>query len=423
MAAVGLAALLPLAWAQPAQATFPGANGKIVFVAQTAPSTNDYKLFSIDPDGSDETQLTLNTRGDDTPAWSPDGLRIAFRRDLPNDVISGYIHVMSADGSGVTQLTSDIPGAGPAWSGDGTRIAFNAHLDSGSQIYLMNADGSAPGPFPLAHGLGPAWSPDSEEILYISNAHAFGFTNEIWSHRVTDEPVDPVRLTNNTYEDAGPNWSPDDSKIAFTTNRDGNYEIYVMNRDGSDQTRITDHPASDYHPVWSPDGTKIAFVSNRDGFSQEIYVMNVDGSGQTRISNDSLPDFQPDWQPTQNQPPECTAVAAGPRSLWPTTRGFRTVLLTGATDPNGDLISISIDGVTQDEPVGANPDARVLGDGSVRLRAERDPHGDGRVYQVAFTVSDESGANCSATAAVEVRLRKHRPAVDSSPPSYDSLGP
>src|SRR5262245_49125199 len=69
-------------------------------------------------------------------------------------------------------------------------------------------------------------------------------------------------------------------RIAFTSKRDGNNEIYVMNADGSGQTNLTNNPASDAGPAWSPDGRQIAFGSFRDG-NGEIYVMNADGSGQT----------------------------------------------------------------------------------------------------------------------------------------------
>jgi Tol biopolymer transport system component len=86
------------------------------------------------------------------------------------------------------------------------------------------------------------------------------------------------------------------SKIAFSSNRDGNFEIYVMNADGSDQTRLTDHPAWDVSPSWSPDGSRIAFSSMRDG-NYEIYVMNADGSDLTRLTNHPDADFQPVWSP------------------------------------------------------------------------------------------------------------------------------
>ena len=70
----------------------------------------------------------------------------------------------------------------------------------------------------------------------------------------------------------GPKWSADGRKIAFTSDRDGNSEIYVMNADGSNVERLTHHDAYDFGPAWSPDGTKIAFSSWRDG-NFEIYVV------------------------------------------------------------------------------------------------------------------------------------------------------
>src|SRR5206468_6980810 len=85
-------------------------------------------------------------------------------------------------------------------------------------------------------------------------------------------------------------------KIAFASGRDGNFEIYVMNADGSGQTRLTNNAAADGEPDWSPEGTKIAFTSLRD-VNEEIYVMNSNGSGQTNLSNNAAFDFGPSWSP------------------------------------------------------------------------------------------------------------------------------
>lgn len=85
-------------------------------------------------------------------------------------------------------------------------------------------------------------------------------------------------------------------RIAFRSERDGNWEIYAMNLDGSDVRRLTNHPARDDMPRWSPDGKQIVFRSERDG-RQEIYVMNADGSGQKRLTNEAAKDSEPGFAP------------------------------------------------------------------------------------------------------------------------------
>ena len=74
-----------------------------------------------------------------------------------------------------------------------------------------------------------------------------------------------TNLTNNVAVDSWPAWSPDGTKIAFTSQRDGNGEIYAMNADGTGQIRLTNNATEDAQPAWSPDGSKIAFTTFRDG--------------------------------------------------------------------------------------------------------------------------------------------------------------
>ncbi|HZO60625.1 MAG TPA: hypothetical protein VFB51_13115 [Solirubrobacterales bacterium] len=124
---------------------------------------------------------------------------------------------------------------------------------------------------------------------------------------------------------------------------------------------------------------------------------------------------------TANAPPDCGPVHGTPATLLPADRRWRSVELGGASDPDGDPLTIRITGVTQDERVGPAPDAALAGGaGRVLLRAERDALGDGRVYRVAFTASDGLGGSCSGTATVHVP-RRQGAATDSAPPSYDSF--
>src|SRR5690625_5473025 len=89
-----------------------------------------------------------------------------------------------------------------------------------------------------------------------------------------------TRLTNSVYFDLDPVWSPDGSQFAFITNRNGVFDIYLMDHDGSNQRVLVRSPAIDIGPVWSPDGEKILFSSNRSG-AYNLYVIQTDGTGLT----------------------------------------------------------------------------------------------------------------------------------------------
>ncbi len=110
------------------------------------------------------------------------------------------------------------------------------------------------------------------------------------------------RLTNNPNDDWNPSWSPDGKRIAFASDRDGNLDIYVMDADGGNQQNLTNNPNDDRFPSWSPDGERIAFAS-WDGkiinfaINFEIYVMDADGGNQQNLTNNRHDDRSPSWSP------------------------------------------------------------------------------------------------------------------------------
>ena len=404
------------------QAAFPGANGRIAFQSgrddEGAP-----EIYSINPDGSGPTRLTNNTAFDADPAWSPSGTRIAFSSQRTGN---SDIFVMNADGAGQVDLsnTSDRTEFSPAWSPNGTKIAFVGQ-PSTFELFVMNADGT--GVTQLTNDGGfdafPAWSPDGTKIAFASNpGYPLGETDIVV---INADGSGRTSLTSGPSDDFSPDWSPDGSKIVF--HRDPSRfadatDIWVMNADGSGQTQLTNDPTRDMAPAWSPDGSKIVWGRGAAAGS-DLYTMSPDGTGLVDITNSPGSDVAPDWQPiVSNQSPHCSGVTATPANLSPANRKLVPVVLTGATDPDGDPVTTSVTGVTQDEPTGGEPDAAPgSAPNQVSLRAERDGGGDGRVYRITFQASDGRGGTCAGTVKVGVP-RGSRAAVDSAPPSYDSFG-
>lgn len=267
----------------------PWTASKITFVADGNESPD---IFVMNTDGTGRTNLAPHAAFEDSCLISPGGTRIAFnssRAGLDN------VFVMDIDGSNVTQLTGDptatVDASVPvSWSPDGSQIGFVTDQNGNYELYSMDADGTNLTRLTNDSSLdyGPFWSPDGTRIAFITNRDG---NFEIYA--MNADGSSPQNLTNNPAEDGIQvmqemmgllDWSPDGTKIAFTTNRDGDEEIYVMDSTGANQTNLTNNSAIDEKPVWSPDGSQLLFVTYRD-FNSEIYVMNADGSAQTNITN------------------------------------------------------------------------------------------------------------------------------------------
>ena len=99
------------------------------------------------------------------------------------------------------------------------------------------------------------------------------------------------------YDDMWPAWSPDGRRIVFSSTRDGDPEVYVMNADGSEPRRLTTTPGRDAHPSWSPDGRTIAFQSPRQDGHTRLFLMNPDGSQQRALTQNTGFCGVPVWSP------------------------------------------------------------------------------------------------------------------------------
>ena len=327
-------------------------------VSTLAPALLLFSIFtglSCDADkdsGSSDQANTSNRAADNfAPSWSPDGAQIAFHSDRDGN---NQIYVMNADGTNPTNISNnDDSDKSPSWSLDGSRIGFASSRNIvivDPQIYTMNADGTNQAeiaydsnfgdPSADAQNFEPAWSPvvyvgidpddpeapepeqdrsfESNKIAFSSLGRQGGERISIYEEKIypskpskTSRTLTQIALTppDAAGRDVAPSWSPDGTRIAFASNGhnfpaypnpDRDFEIWVMNADGTNPTRLTDNTAYDRSPAWSPDGTQIAFVSgpDQDDFIQAIYVMNaIDGTGQTMITSDVVYQAAPAWSP------------------------------------------------------------------------------------------------------------------------------
>ena len=191
-----------------------------------------------------------------------------------------------------------------------TRLAFSsdrsAELIKGpvknrdvQEIYIVDYDGANPVRVTNTTTLNvaPAWSPDNQVIAYTSwrpsSAGSFGVYQDIVLSFITRGDRTTPASGSPDKQNYLAAWSPDGTKLAFTSNRDGNPEIYLMNKDGSGLRRVTNNPAIDVSPTWSPTGTQLAWVSDRTG-NPKIYIMNADGTGQRTLVGDPYSD-RPTW--------------------------------------------------------------------------------------------------------------------------------
>jgi Tol biopolymer transport system component len=300
---------------KPAEAAFPGNNGKIVFVNLFGPGPDDDEIVTMKANGDNKTKLTNNRVSDGNPAFSPNGKKIAFEslRDGNLD-----IYTMNANGTDKKRVTrSKSLDFDPAWSPDGNKIAFvrsSTHAGGPFDIYVINKDGTGLTRLTTSprSEIDPAWSPDGTRIAFERGSLSGDQASfpKIYVMKAAPQSATnrPKRLTTSERftGESSPSWSPNGTRIAFSSSSCGDcfVDLYSIRADGSDLIQLTgDHTTTHgFSPAWSPDGTKITFAGFRENVDTlGIYVMKAKPESETnspkRLTGTRKPSKEPDWQP------------------------------------------------------------------------------------------------------------------------------
>jgi len=305
--------------ADPAGATTPGQDGRIVFRRYFNDAQNWGALYSIDPSGTRERQVTHSERKvlDNQPDISPDGRWIVYARmwQLREPRGRGALFRIRMNGTHRENLTGDtcrpsndcLRDINPNWSPDGRRVAFSRVFRSETRqwevdLFVMRSNGThlhqitAPGP--LVEDYAPEWSPDGSRLVF------FRYDPDRQTHALFTVGPDGSELQRLTTWHLNPaqseDWSPDGRWILFSAAPQGHpFNLYMIRPNGTGLRRITFSGDADWlGSSFSPQGGRIvAARSGAVGGNADVFVMRRNGSNRRNVTRSELWDSAPDWGP------------------------------------------------------------------------------------------------------------------------------
>jgi Tol biopolymer transport system component len=219
------------------------------------------------------------------PALSPDGTKVAFTGFMPGGS-ANHIYVVNIDGSGLNKISQDTyTHMYPSWAPDSSQVVYMSKPDTGTFYNLFIADINSSQIRQLSSGdfmdRFPSWSPDGKYVAFHTNREdpnpATCWPNCLLAIYIINAETSeggPAKDDGNLVSGGAVDWSPDGKQLAFHSNRDGNWNIYLMQQDGS-VSQFTFDPEDELFPRWSPDSNFISYT-NQTGTTIHIAVTPID---------------------------------------------------------------------------------------------------------------------------------------------------
>lgn len=247
-----------------------------------------YNIYVMDTDGSNQQRI-ISGGNNRYPNVSPEGNSIIFSSDKYS--FGGYFEIYTSyvDGKNRRRLfsTSQKDAIFPVYSKLGVKITYTLKEGENSDIYLANNNGT--GSFKFSRGRQGDFSLYDTALIFVDEENQ----NSNIYHQIIGSQV-KTNLSASAQKNEYPHFSPDGKYIFYSSNKDGNYEIYWMEPDGSGQARFTNNSAQDISPNFCPSEGKVVFSSNREG-QYEIYTMDVNGENLKQLTNNLKDDIEPSW--------------------------------------------------------------------------------------------------------------------------------
>ena len=252
------------------------------------------EIYVMDFDGTNVRQVTNHRSTAISPAWSPDGTRLAYSvySKRADNVKNIDLFELDFRGNTIRKLSNRKGiNSGAAYHPRSGTIALTMSFLGNPEIFAFDPNKNTVERLTSSFGfdVDPTWSPDGKKLAFVSNRSGMPM---VYSMDTSGSKVE--RLTYAGRYNATPSWSPKGDKITFAGWLDGRFDIFVMNSDGTHIERLTKNQGNNEDPYFSPDGNFIVFSSNRAG-QKNVYVMNTDGSFVKRLTYELGECVSPKW--------------------------------------------------------------------------------------------------------------------------------